>query len=287
MIKNKVKQMEIKIEQEELSKRSIFLAVPMYGGMCSGNFTKSVIDLTNMCRDYNIRLSTYFLFNESLITRARNYCADAFLRSDSTHLMFIDSDIEFDATDVISLLALSSDNSPYDIICAPYPKKAIAWEKIKAAVDQGVADDNPQVLSKYVSDFVVNAAEGYEEIQLFEPTQVLEGGTGFMMIRRNTLEKFREKRTDLLYTPDHVRSVDFDGSRKIMAFFDTEIDPDSNRYLSEDYYFCQHTRKLGMEVWTCPWMKLGHLGSYLFSGSLAEIAQINVHPSADITQKLK
>jgi hypothetical protein len=62
-----------------------------------------------------------FLFNESLITRGRNYLAHEFLESDATHLMFIDADIDFDPKDVIALLAM---NKP--VIGGPYPKKCIA-----------------------------------------------------------------------------------------------------------------------------------------------------------------
>jgi len=123
--------MEIKVEIEELRKRKLFVATPMYGGQCHGTYCRSIADLTAMCVKYGIEMRVYYLFNESLITRARNYCVDEFLRSDSTHMMFIDSDIGFNPNDVLSLLALQDDESPYDIIGGPYPKKCIAWEKIK------------------------------------------------------------------------------------------------------------------------------------------------------------
>ena len=142
--------MEINIPIEKLQERSLFIATPMYGGQCAGMYTKSVNDLASLCMHYKINAKFYYLFNESLITRARNYCCDEFLRSDCTHMIFIDSDIGFDARDVISMLALMNheeDPQKYDILCAPYPKKCIAWEKIKAAVDQGKADEDPQAVS--------------------------------------------------------------------------------------------------------------------------------------------
>src|SRR3954463_2646114 len=86
---------EVSIEIEKLRQRKLFLATPMYGGNCSGMFCRSVMDLAARCASYGIQLQVYYLFNESLITRARNYCCDEFLRSDCTHLMFIDSDIGF------------------------------------------------------------------------------------------------------------------------------------------------------------------------------------------------
>ena len=72
---------EIKVPIEELRKRKLFLATPMYGGQCAGMFARSVADLSALCVHYGIQLQMYFLFNESLITRARNYCVDEFIRS--------------------------------------------------------------------------------------------------------------------------------------------------------------------------------------------------------------
>lgn len=317
--------MEIKIEIEELRKRSLFVATPMYGGQCHGNYTRSMCDLTALCVKYGINMKVYYLFNESLITRARNYCADEFMRSDFTHMMFIDSDIGFDPNDVITLLALQSDESPFDIIGGPYPKKCISWEKVKQAVDKGVADENPNSLEQFVGDYVFNpviAKDGPTQIKLSEPAEVLEIGTGFMMIRKNTFRKFQETFPYQSYKPDHVRTAHFDGSREIFAFFDTPIDgkrmymgaelkayleanpnatPDdivkfvddpnntilrqySKRYLSEDYMFCQWVRNMGLKVWLCPWMQLNHTGSYTFGGSLAALASVGAAATADISK---
>jgi len=312
--------MEISVDINSLRQRSLLVAVPMYGGMCHGSFAKASNDLTAMAAHYGINVRYYYLFNESLITRARNYCADEFLRSDCSHMLFIDSDITFDANDVIAMLALMSEDSEYDVLCAPYPKKCISWEKIKAACDLGVADNDPNVLEKFVGDYVFNPANGSGQIRLDQPEEVLESGTGFMMIRRSALEKFRDAYPEYHYKPDHVRTAAFDGSREILAYFDALIDnkhaqirkemreflrlnptatPDeiiafvddtknsafgfeySNRYLSEDYMFCQWSRRIGLKVWLAPWIKLAHTGSYTFGGSLADIASIGVSATAD------
>jgi hypothetical protein len=313
---------EINVPMEELRKRKLFIAAPMYGGQCAGMFTRSIADLSALCTHYGIQVRFYFLFNESLITRARNYCADEFMRSGDTHLMFIDSDIGFNPNDVIALLALQNPDHTqdnYDIIAGPYPKKCISWEKIKLAVDKGMADENPNDLEKFVGDYVFNPTGETREIPLGQPVEVLEAGTGFMMIRRNTFEKFEKAYPQQFYKPDHVRTEHFDGSREIMAFFDTPIDhkrtnmnaeleeflkknpkakakeivdfvkdPNngllkdySKRYLSEDYMFCQWVRNAGMKVWLCPWMELKHVGSYVFGGSLPDIARIGAAATAD------
>jgi hypothetical protein len=312
--------MEVKIPVEELRKRKLFVATPMYGGMCAGMFTRSTNDLSALAVHYGIEVRYYYLFNESLITRARNYCVDEFMRSDCTHLLFIDSDIGFNAQDILTMLALQSDESDYDILCGPYPKKCISWEKIKLAVDKGMADEDVNVLEKFVGDYVFNPANGANEIKIAEPAEVLESGTGFMMIRKSALEHMAKQYPALMYKPDHVRTAAFDGSREIMAFFDALIDnkharistemrrflelnpkatPEeiiafvddtkhsadgveySNRYLSEDYMFCQWARNVGLKVWLCPWIQLQHVGTYVFGGSLADLASVGAAATAD------
>lgn len=290
--------MEIKVELDDLRRRKLFIATPMYGGQCAGMFCKSTNDLSALTMHYGIETKYYYLFNESLITRARNYCCDEFMRNeDFTHMLFIDSDIGFNANDVISMLALSDHEDPenkYDILCAPYPKKCIAWEKIKSAVDQGHADDDANKLEEFVGDYVFNPVPGTKEVKLDEPAEVLEGGTGFMLIKRSALQKFRDAYWDdtelspggFRYKPDHVRTEHFDGSREIMMYFQALIDPVSRRYLSEDYMFCQWARKADIRVWLAPWVKLSHVGSYVYGGSLEALASINASATAD-QEKLK
>lgn len=274
--------MEIKIQMEELRKRKLFVATPMYGGQCAGMFAKSSADLSALCAKYGIPLQFYYLFNESLITRARNYCCDEFMRSDASHLMFIDSDIGFDPNDVIALMALQSQDPKFDIIGGPYPKKCISWEKIKRAVDKGVADENPNVLEKFVGDYVFNPKGGQHSIAISEPVEVLEIGTGFMMVSKEAMTKFYESyKNKYLYKPDHVRTEHFDGSREILMFFQAEVDPVSKRYLSEDYWFCQKAQEIGLHTWLCPWMKMQHVGTYIFGGSLADLASIGASATAD------
>ena len=275
---------EIKMPIAELQKRKLFLATPMYGGQCAGMYTRSIADLAAICAKHEIQLQLYYLFNESLVTRARNYCVDEFLRSEATHFMFVDSDIGFSAQDVIALLALQGEDDAYDVIGGPYPKKCISWEKIKMAVDKGKADEDPNQLEKYVGDYVFNPKSGAKEIPIGQPVEVMEMGTGFMMIRRRTFEKYKEAFPHLSYKPDHVRTEAFDGSREIHAYFDCIIDPESKRYLSEDYMFCYNVQKIGMKVWLCPWMQMNHVGSYVFGGSLSDLASIGASATADVGQ---
>lgn len=278
--------MEIKLDTEELSKKKLFIATPMYGGQCHGMYTKASNDLTMVCTKHGISIRQYYLFNESLITRARNYCVDEFLRSDYTHLLFIDSDIGFDFRDALTLLHLCDSEKGMDVVTGPYPKKTIAWEKVAEAVKRGFADSNPFELENFVGDYVFNPVAG-KSFKVSEPVEIREGGTGFMMITREALEKYAEAYPELRYIPDHNRTEHFDGTKEITAFFDTVIDPESRRYLSEDYMFSQYARNIGLKIWMCPWMKLQHTGSYTFGGSLGHIAAINASPTATAKSNVK
>ena len=276
--------MQITVQIDELRKRKIMIGTPMYGGQCAGMFAKSTADLTALTAKYNMDLRLFFIFNESLITRARNYICDEFMRSDCTHLMFIDSDIGYDPNDVIALAALADENDDKDIICGPYPKKCISWEKVKRAVDKGLADEDPNNLANFVGDYVFNPVPGTVSFRIDQPVEVLESGTGFMMIKRKVFEEYAKAYPTFSYRPDHVRTQHFDGSREIMMYFQAEIDPASKRYLSEDYLFCQNARKIGLKVWLCPWMHLAHVGGYIFDGTLANLAAIGANPTADIRE---
>jgi hypothetical protein len=261
---------KLEIPIAELRKRKLFVATPMYGGQCFGPYAKCALDLNTLCIKHGIQVQFFFLFNESLITRARNYLADEFMRSDATHLMFIDSDIAYNPIDVLALMAFDK-----PIIGGPYPKKTIAWEKVYDAAVLHLADDNPLKLEQYCGDYVFNVPPGTKEIRMDEPVEVLEIGTGFMMIKREALEGFRKAYPDLTYKPDHNRTVNFDGSRYISMFFQALICPDTHRYLSEDYMFCQWCRKANIPVYMCPWMKLQHIGTYIFGGSMEALAGLS------------
>lgn len=266
--------MELTVNVEELRKNKLFIATPMYGGFCHGLYMKSCLDLQNLLTQYGIEVKFSFIFNESLITRARNYLVDEFLyRSNSSHLLFLDADIAFNPQDILALLAMDK-----DIIGGPYPKKSVKWGNIKKAIVKNNNIEDGE-LAKLVGDYVFNPVKGTARFSVTEPLEVLEIGTGFMMVKRDVFSKFKEHYPELKYKPDHVGQKNFDGTRYIHAFFDCFIDRGegpgyggSERYLSEDYAFCQRWRFMGGNIWLCPWMRTDHIGTYMFSGDMAAIA---------------
>ena len=265
--------MEIQIKVDELRKNKLFIATPMYGGMAHGLYMKSALDLQTTMSKYGVETKFSFLFNESLITRARNYLVDEFLRSGFTHLLFIDSDIHYSPQDVIALMALDK-----DVIGGPYPKKSINWANIAQAA-RNHPNLEPKELETLVGEYVFNVVKGTSQFQVTEPLEVMEIGTGFMMVKREVFGKMEEAYPNIRYKPDHVGQANFDGTRYIHAFFDTVIDTKdsptgggSERYLSEDYMFCQMWRKMGGQIYLCPWMKTQHIGTYAFTGNMPAVA---------------
>lgn len=279
--------MKLEVTAEQLRKYSIFLGTPMYGGQCNGVYAKAIADLSALCTQYGIELKLFFMFNESLVQRARNYVADMFLASNCTHLMFVDSDIGFNPHDVLALLGIQITNpDTYQIIAAPYPKKSIAWEKVVKAVETKRIK-NPFDLQFFTADFVFNPIQSMKSFKIDEPVEISETGTGFMLIPREVFVKFAVAYPEQRYIPDHLRSNTFDGSKEIVAYFDCKIDPVTKRYLSEDYFFCASARKIGIHVHLCPWMELQHVGSYTFKGSMAALAAIDVTPTANAASNQK
>jgi hypothetical protein len=203
-----------------------------------------------------------------LITRARNYLVDEFLRTDFTHLLFLDADIHFNPQDIVAMLALDK-----EVIGAPYPKKAMNWGNIAAAA-RNHPNLEPKELENVVGDYVFNVVKGTERFQVSEPLEVMEIGTGYMLVKREVFPLFAAAYPELKYRPDHVGQANFSGDRYIHAYFDTVIDPVSERYLSEDYMFCQWYRKIGGHIWLCPWVQTQHVGTYAFTGNMAKIADL-------------
>ncbi len=237
----------------------IFVAVPMYGGLCTGHFAQSMLQTVNTFAQHGVAMSFCLTMNESLIQRARNALAFQFLkREDATHLMFIDADIKFHPEDILAMLQADK-----DIICGLYPKKEINWPAVAKAARENVPDAD---LKAYTGCFVVNLPDNASSVTtpMNQPFPILNGGTGFMLIKRQVLQDLA------LHLPYYINDVtDLNGglqADKITEFFPVFIEQSSRRLLSEDYAFCTIARSHGYEIWGAPWARLSHIGTYVFDG---------------------
>ena len=257
---------------EEFKNANLFVSVPCYDCQINSNTVIGLMQLSSLARAYDLQITMNFL-HDSLVTRVRNRMADLFLASPCTHHVLIDSDIEFQAADILKLVALDK-----EFIAAPYPKKQINWKRIKGAVQQH-PEIEPSMLEKIGADFVLNIVkktdDGMTQLQLAELNEVTDAGTGFMVIKRSVYEKMIASGQVKAYKPmDDEPS--FSGPT-IYDFFRADLCPETNNYLSEDYWFTRMWKRIGGEVWLAPWVKLNHWGLFCFRGDLLSIAETQVN----------
>ncbi len=233
----------------------LFLATPCYGGLCLEKFMTSVIKLQIALIKEGIQLMIDTTENESLVHRARNVAVGRFMqKTDADLFMFIDADIDFNADSVVRLV-----RSGHDVSVAVYPKKVVMWDQAKTAIEQG-DDRNMAMLS---SSLVANIGAHRRSVENGF-VEVLDGPTGFMVISRKAFDKMHEHFTELNCKNDH-QNRDFD---EYCAVFDCMIDPESRRYLSEDYAFCRRWQQVGGKIYADVHTTLGHVGNLQFSGCM-------------------
>lgn len=228
-----------------LRSRHLFLATPMYGGLAAVNFINSLVSLIDTCKNLGIPYSTSFLYNESLITRARNKLVDIFMkRPECTDLVFCDADIGFNTQDIISLLF-----HPEEIIAVACARKNLRLDRVyNAGKNNHPANSIPE-LRKLCGEFVINFPPDNvpKGINLGQLIEVQDGGTGLMRIKRSAFEKFAEAYPERWYLPMAGEEGENGGGRTPMyMYFQSRMDEDSKKfnpggyadYISEDYAFC-------------------------------------------------
>jgi hypothetical protein len=237
------------------------IATPMYGGNCKGIYVDSILGLTFELTKAGHEVSFSKVYNESLITRARNNLVYEFLNSTADVLLFVDADEGFNAADVVKMLECDK-----DIIGGIYPMKNINWDSVRKAVLAGKEN-----LAEYAGFFALNMLPGETHIRLTEPVEVTEVATGLMAIKRSVFEKMEE------HCPKYAlnnSTANFEFDKMVTEFFATSITPEGI-LLSEDYHFCRKWRELGGQVYAAPWIAVDHAGEYIFSGRFASHIVLN------------
>jgi hypothetical protein len=225
----------------------------MFGGMAMGTYTYSLAQTPAVFIRNGLGLLYQYRMNDALVANARNHLARQFLETEATHLMWIDADVGFDATDIVTMILTDQ-----DIVCGVYPVKEIYWERVAQAVNDGVP---PAELKNHVGLFVVRTMDGQADSASANSDGLVEveaGGAGFMLVKRAVFEGLAE------HVPDYVA----DGV-SVKEFYTTGIDPETNELFGEDYYFCRLARSRGFKVYAAPWVHLTHTGPYVYESQLA------------------
>jgi len=238
------------------------------------NYLVSTIDLINEAHVNGLNIDFHFLGGESLVTRARNTAVAVFLGNDAwTHLVWIDADIGFRPSAVFRLLL-----SGYDVSAGIYPLKVEKWP-----------DEFPAGLTRnqFVNTFArypVNTGHGDEDVVHIEVLEdgfmkVREAPTGLMCIKRDVFFKLMDAYPELKYTPDSIGS---DPNGRYYRFFDTSVDAQTNRYLSEDYSFCRLWERLGGSIYVDAVSNLTHHGFKTYTGDYPATMRLNLRNAVGI-----
>ena len=177
----------------------LFVSTPCYGGICLQAYAESMLRLQRTCAANDIQMMLDTTENESLVHRARNLAVARFYqKTEATHFLFIDADIHFDPDSVVRLI-----KSGHDVSVACYPKKVVMWDQVENNILS--KDETPKDPARVASSLVMNFKYGNTPIK-DGFAEVLDGPTGFMLIKRDVFTKMHERYPDcLLYTSPSPR----------------------------------------------------------------------------------
>ena len=192
------------------------------------------------------------LWNGDLV-RVRSRAVHSFLETDSTHLLFVDSDVSFTPE---AIIGMAREDVP--LIGTPYPKKRVKLGAYRAAPTEDEAR-----AALYDWPFVrletMNPVGNRMEVAMLP--------MGLTMIAREPLERMVEAYRDTLTFSDMFH--DMTSPRHSVALFMLMLR--GGQLLPEDYSFCvRYTETTGQR----PWLYLGagspadHTGAYTFKGDV-------------------
>lgn len=267
---------QIEITNEQIESWHPLIAMPCYDQQITEPTFMSMMKTAMMFKDIGLKFSVATI-SDSLINRARNNMVAKFLaHPEFTHLMFIDVDLGFTPEDILKLLWHDK-----EIVTGSYPIKDILWDKVVSNVNKGVPSD--QLLEKSLR-FVVNAVKDKDNATVAVENgaiEIYDAGTGFMLIKRSVFEKMIESYPELSYKDD-TGSLDDEEKKWTYAFFNSYVEPEKKRFLSEDYGFCRYWQETGGKVWADPSIEMTHLGRLKYKGTMLTFLQDNMlQPEAE------
>ena len=157
-----------------------------------------------------------------------------------------------------------------DVIACPYPLKMIDWDIILEKVSED---------KKITKESIMNAGhifplKPFDLNQLKSQDGLLEvthAPAGCMLIKRPVLETMILKYPELEIYQSSMINGKQEKKRNLFNLFDTFHDPDSKRYLGEDFGFCQKWIDLEGKIYLYIDDYITHIGEYAYRGRLSDI----------------
>ena len=265
------------------SPHRIMVCTPVHSDV-SMHYCQAVLKFQQQCINRNI-LCSFTLMKSSLVTQGRNLCVAEMLNhvDKYTHLLFIDSDIDFEFTTIEKMLATDK-----DIISCPYPMKSFDWDKTwrrfttkEDAITK--ADDLPKSGLTF-------------PLKLNDPTNIQASGgvvevthapTGCMLIKRSVLEKMIKEYPQLeIYQPTNINGKEV-SKQNFYNLFDTIHEPSTKRCFGEDFGFCQRWTDIGGKVHVYIMDYITHVGEFQYCGRFFDDLKQGTSPRKAIDDKEK
>ena len=237
------------------------IATPCFGGQVSSLYAASIFKLQRALRSTpEVELVIHMREGDALITRARADLVALFLDDPAaTHLLFIDADIGFEPDQVMRLVA-----SGGDMVGGAYPIKRVNWDKARKVIEEQRPNTRSAVL-----DYVLEVEDPERIAVVSGFARVRYAGTGFLMIRRQALERMCRHYASLQFRREHSIADSLAASPNRFALFESMIEPLTGIYLSEDFSFCKRWTDMGGEIWADLESRLNHVGPTTFYGDVA------------------
>ena len=268
-----------------VSPYKVMVCTPCHSDV-SMHYCQAVLKFQQACWKKGI-LCSFTLLKSSLVTQGRNLCVAEFLNHEDkyTHLLFIDSDIDFRAKTIFKMLDFDK-----DIISVPYPMKTMSWDKIWRRLDtKEGAINNANELARAGFTFPVKVKDPNSITVEKGLAELTHAPTGCMLIKRNVIEKMIEAYPHLeIYQPTNINGKE-EKKDNMYNLFDTLHDTKSKRYFGEDFGFCQRWADIGGKVYGYIDDPISHVGEYCYTGRFKDDLWQATRPvkSVDDTTKIK
>ena len=226
-----------------MKKPSIFIAMPCYDSV-KINTMLSIFQLIQQLGKSGIEVGIHTM-KSPLIHQARNYLTSVFLTTDYTHLLFIDSDVQFQPEAVLRMLVAKK-----DIVCTPYRVKN---DQVDTSV-YTVKVPDPKVVPILPGGLV----------------EIEAGPTGIMLIDGKVFKKIIKNRPQLkIKNSANETLMETEKSHSFYYnFFDFAFE--DGYTWGEDVSFCKLARKEGFKLYANIESPTGHQGEYTWVGKFGE-----------------
>jgi hypothetical protein len=243
-------------QTEDYKRPKVFVATPCYVGQVHVKYMESVMALQHMLLQNGIGFEFFNIPFDSLIPRARNASVTRFMQSPgTTHLLFIDADIQFHPSSVLKMLQENK-----DVICGCYPKKAVDFEAVKNNYSK--TSNQAELIQSsvhYAFNFKPQKTHRLER----GVVEILDAPTGFMMVKKKVIRDMIKQYPETEYIND-VKAYQMKEDDRFFDLFQSQVF--NRRYLSEDYGFCRLWQMMGGQIFGDLTVKLNHIGQFCYFG---------------------